>query len=111
MHSLAKITVPTLSKTPFVLKLYRRSHIPENIFFTDASFQLGEKDHTVKVPYLFYYAKPSRRSFESISSIYTAQKEEMGCLVSAWTLPALSRSQKGLASIPGFSLASLALTV
>jgi len=77
MHSLAKLTVPMLSKTPSVLKLYGRSHISANIFLTDASFQQGEKDRTVKAPYLFYYAKPSTRSFESISSIYTAHEEEM----------------------------------
>lgn len=106
MHSLAKFTVPMPSKTPFVLKLYR-SHISANIFFTDTSFQLGEKNHTVKVLYLFYYAKPSRRGFESI---YTAQKEGMGFLFSGWTLEVLSRSQKELVSIPGFPLASLALT-
>lgn len=80
MRSLAKLTVPMLSKTPFILKLYRRSHISANIFFTDASFQPGEKDHTVKVPYHFNYTRPSRSSFESTSSVYRAQKEETGFL-------------------------------
>lgn len=100
MHSLSKLTVLMLSKTPFVLKLYR-SHISANVFFTDASFQLGEKKHTVKLTHVFYYAKPSRRSFKSNSSVYTAQKEEMGFLSTSWTFEVLSRSQKGLVSIPG----------
>lgn len=63
-----------LSKPPFDLKLFRRSHISAIIFFTDASFQVGEKDHIIKELHLFYYAKPSRRSF---LSIYITYKEEM----------------------------------
>lgn len=43
------------------------------MLFTDASFQLGEKDHIIKELHLLYYAKPSRRSFESI---YTTHKKE-----------------------------------
>lgn len=105
----AKLTVAMLSKK-FVLKLYRKSN-SANTFFTHTLFQQGKKDSGVKVPYLFHYANPNRRSSENISSIYIAQKEEIGCLFSSWTLVPLSRFQKGLVSILGFSLASLALTV
>lgn len=97
-----------LSKPPFVLKMFRRSHISAKMFFTDASFQLGEKDHIIKELHLFYYAKPSRRSFESIYITHT--KKKYGVFFSSWTLEVISRSQKGLVSIPGFSFASLVVT-
>lgn len=97
---------PMLSKPPFVLKLFR-SHISAKMFFTDASFQLREKDHTIKVLHLFYYAKPSRRSFENI---YITQRRNVVCFFSSWTLEVVFRSQKGLVSIPGFSFAPLVVT-
>lgn len=49
------------------------------MFFTDASFQLGEKDCIIKELHLLYYAKPSRQSLESI---YITHKEEMCFLFS-----------------------------
>lgn len=44
------------------------------MFFTDASFQLGEKDYIIKELHLFYYAKASRRSFESIYITHTKKE-------------------------------------
>lgn len=44
------------------------------MLFTDASFQLGEKDRIIKELHLFYYTKPSRRSFENIDNTH---REEM----------------------------------
>lgn len=65
-------SVPMLSKPPFVLKPFRRPQISAKMFFTDASFQLGEKDHIIKEQHLFYYAKSSRRNFK----VFTAHTKK-----------------------------------
>lgn len=76
VHSLSKLTVPMLSKTPFVLMLYRRSHISTNIIIHWCLISAGWERPRCQSTISFLLCKAKQEKFWKVFQVFTQPRKK-----------------------------------
>lgn len=106
IHWLSSVSMH--SKPPLVLKLFRRSHILcKNALHWCLISARWERRYYQRTASLLLYKAKQKKFWKYWQH---TQRRNVAYFFSSWTLEVVSRSQKGLVSIPGFSFASLVVT-